>query len=75
MDTLYHGSSRVVSKPEYGYGRTDNDFGRGFYCTESPELAREWACKLETDGFANRYSLDRGKLRVLDLLDGSHSVL
>ena len=39
--TLYHGSSRVIREPEFGRGRANNDYGLGFYCTESDELAKE----------------------------------
>ena len=42
--TLYHGSQIILEKPEYGKGARNNDYGRGFYCTEEIELAREWAC-------------------------------
>lgn len=42
---LYHGSEKILEKPVYGFGRTDNDYGRGFYCTEDRELAKEWACQ------------------------------
>lgn len=75
MATLYHGSAQVVSHPEFGRGRANNDFGRGFYCTTDVDLAREWACKLESDGFANRYALGTAGLQKLDLLDGSFTTL
>ena len=29
---LYHGSSSIIEKPKYGYGKTYNDYGLGFYC-------------------------------------------
>lgn len=41
--TVYHGSPQVVETPVFGEGRKNNDFGQGFYCTESHELAKEWA--------------------------------
>lgn len=47
---LYHGSENIIEVPEYGKGMRNNDYGRGFYCTEDIELAREWACaKIMTD--------------------------
>lgn len=64
---LYHGSSIIVEKPKYGYGKTTNDYGQGFYCTEDPELAREWACFDKKGGFINTYSLDTGELSMLEL--------
>ena len=41
---LYHGSSIVIKKPEFGRGERANDYGQGFYMTEYPDLAAEWAC-------------------------------
>ena len=38
---LYHGSDHIISTPEYGVGKSWNDYGKGFYCTESVELAKE----------------------------------
>ena len=56
--TLYHGSEQIVESPTFGLGKQNNDFGRGFYCTESEELAKEWAVSSLRNGFVNRYSLD-----------------
>ena len=39
---LYHGSSDIIEKPVYGYGKPYNDYGLGFYCTDSLEMAKEW---------------------------------
>ena len=62
--TLYHGSSEKIEKPVFGKGKTYNDYGQGFYCTEDIELAKEWACKNEQDGFANVYELDVSDLDI-----------
>lgn len=43
---LYHGSEFLIEKPEFGKVARHNDYGRGFYCTENIELAREWALSL-----------------------------
>lgn len=66
---IYHGSQEVVKQPLYGYGRLHNDYGQGFYCTEDPELAREWASKSIEGGFANAYDFDATKMRILDLTE------
>ena len=55
--TLLHGSQKVIEVPTLLFGNDHNDYGRGFYCTDSEEMAREWACKKGTDGFVNRYLL------------------
>ena len=73
--TLYHGSQNIVKKPIYGEGNPKNDYGLGFYCTESLELAKEWACDQDADGFANVYSYDLTGLSVLNLTGGDYNIL
>ena len=73
--TLYHGSQIILEKPEYGKGARNNDYGRGFYCTEEIELAREWACAKQTNGYVNQYKLDLEGLRVLNLNNGKYNIL
>lgn len=64
---LYHGSQSIIERPQFGVGKTYNDYGLGFYCTESIELAKEWACTAEGGGFANQYRLHTDKLRIFSL--------
>ncbi|MBQ6483141.1 MAG: DUF3990 domain-containing protein [Anaerolineaceae bacterium] len=73
--TLYHGSKQIVEVPIYGLGRKNNDFGQGFYCTESKELAKEWAVSSLSDGFANCYSLDTEYLSTLNLNSPDYTIL
>lgn len=73
--TLYHGSTKIIEKPLYGSGKTYNDYGRGFYCTEHIELAKEWSCNEGVDGFANRYELELTGLKLLNLLDKKYNIL
>lgn len=74
--TLYHGSDHIIKYPSPKLGRADNDFGSGFYCTEWPELAKEWACPDSgRDGFANAYSLNISGLKILNLSDEKYNVL
>lgn len=72
---LYHGSNKIITNPQFGVGSTTNDYGRGFYCTESLELAKEWACKNNTDGFANCYEIDKDDLSVCDLNSPDYHIL
>lgn len=72
---LLHGSNQVVEVPELSQGNVHNDYGRGFYCTRLEEMAKEWACKNQKDGFVNRYELDTEGLHILNLSDGKHTVL
>ena len=67
VKTLYHGSEFVIKSPQFGVGRLDNDYGRGFYCTEKIDLAKEWAVADLHDGHANRYTIDMEGLNVIDL--------
>lgn len=72
---LWHGSSEIVKQPRLELCRPYNDYGAGFYCTECEDLAKEWACPGEADGFANRYELSTDKLAILDLSSSDYSVL
>lgn len=72
---IYHGSVNVVEKPVFGEGKTYNDYGRGFYCTEHVELAKEWACSSDCDGYANHYQLDMSDLKVLYLNGENYNIL
>lgn len=73
--TIYHGSAVCVGKPIFGWGRPENDYGLGFYCTEDLELAREWACFEPKDGFANRYRFEMDGLNVINLNDKCFTIL
>lgn len=72
---LWHGSQKIIEAPQLGLGKVHNDYGQGFYCTENLELAKEWACSRDVDGFANRYELDMTDLNILDLLSPQYSVI
>lgn len=72
---VYHGSSEILKAPVYGKGSKTNDYGRGFYCTKSAQLAKEWACPTVKDGFANQYELDLSDLKVLYLNKEGYNIL
>ena len=72
---LYHGSEKIIEKPVYGKGNLRNDYGRGFYCTENEELAKEWACSNNKNGFVNRYELDMEGLNILYLNSEKYNIL
>lgn len=73
--TIYHGSEKIVEKPIFGGGRKNNDFGLGFYCTASKELAKEWAVSNLYDGISNCYTLDTEYLNILNLNSSDYSIL
>ena len=73
--TLYHGSEQIIESPTFGLGKQNNDFGLGFYCTESEELVKEWAVSSLRNGFVNRYSLDTEYLKILNLNSPNYTIL
>ena len=72
---LLHGSNHIITTPQLSLGKEHNDYGRGFYCTETPEMAKEWACKENKNGFVNEYAFNTDGSNVLNLLDGHHTIL
>lgn len=72
---LFHGSENIIQTPVFGKGALTNDYGRGFYCTESIELAKEWACSKNTNGYANQYEFDMKNMSILNLNDEKYSIL
>ena len=72
---IYHGSQQIVETPKFGIGKKYNDYGQGFYCTESVELAKEWACPIKNDGYANKYILHLNGMNVMHLTQGKFNIL
>ena len=72
---FYHGSPSILKQPIYGYGKTYNDYGQGFYCTQHLELAKEWACSEGLDGFANKYEIETDNLNILNLSSNKYNIL
>ena len=73
--TLFHGSEKVIEAPSFGEGKRNNDFGLGFYCTETENLAKEWAVSSLRDGFCNRYTLDTEYMKILNLNSPNYTIL
>ena len=73
--TLYHGSYKIVQEPKYGRGKEYNDYGQGFYLTEDPDLACEWAVNDGLDGFVSRYEIEMDDLSILCLNSEEYSIL
>ncbi len=72
---IYHGSEKIIENPQFGFGNNRNDYGLGFYCTQNIELAKEWACQKNTNGYANEYELDISTLSVLNLSKNEYNIL
>jgi len=68
--TVYHGSDKIIEKPEFGKGHIYNDYGRGFYLTFNKDLAGEWAVlRTGFNGYVNEYELNLTGMNVLDTND------
>lgn len=73
--TIYHGSEHIIETPTFGMGKKNNDYGLGFYCTESDALAKEWAVSSLRNGFSNCYTLDTEYLNILNLNCPDYTIL
>ena len=72
---VYHGSENIIESPSPRGGKRTNDYGYGFYTTEHIELAKEWACSRNTDGYVNIYEADFEGLRILSLNAPEYNIL
>lgn len=72
---IYHGSIDRIEKPVFGKGKPYNDYGLGFYCTRDIEMAKEWSCGEDHDGYANEYEFHMDGLKVLNLNAPEYTIL
>ena len=72
---IYHGSEKIIEHPQYGSGKKYNDYGLGFYCTDSLDMAKEWGVSRDKNGYANQYEIDCSNLLILDLNDEQYTIL
>ena len=72
---IYNGSEKIIQKPQFGLGKTYNDYGLGFYCTYNIDMAKEWGVDFERDGYANCYEFDDENLSILDLNSEDYCML
>ncbi len=72
---IYHGSKKIIEQPTLFGGKETNDYGYGFYCTKEIDLANEWACPDNNDGYTNEYLLDLEGLNILDLTKKEYNIL
>ena len=75
VKTIYHGSNKIIEKPLFEYGKTHNDYGLGFYCTEVLNMAKEWGVAKDNDGFANIYQIDTDGLSIFNLNSNEYTIL
>ncbi len=72
---VYHGSDHFIAQPIFNGSKRANDYGYGFYTTENIELAKEWACSKNQDGFVNVYDANLDKLNILNLNAPEYNIL
>ncbi len=72
---IYHGSEHIVRKPSFGLGNAYNDFGLGFYCSESARNAASWAVRHDSNGFVSAYNINTDRLRVINLCSSRYTAL
>lgn len=75
IQKLYHGSNHIIERPKFGYGKPYNDYGLGFYCTDSLDMAKEWGASPHQNGYANCYELDNDGLTTLRLNSDDFCIL
>ena len=65
---LFHGSPNKTINLVFGGGEDKHDYGKGFYLTESIELASEWAVCRPNDlnGWVHKYEFETEGLKILD---------
>lgn len=65
---LYHGSQNEKITPQFGLGNEKHDYGKGFYLTESMDLAKEWSVyrPKESNGWVHKFELEMEGLKILD---------
>ena len=67
---LYHGSKKVVERPNFSYNKAYRDFGNGFYLTINENKAKSYASSSNlTPGIISKYEFDTDGLRVLNLTE------
>ena len=66
--TIHHGSDKIIEKPIFEFGKSDNDYGRGFYATQYAEKARSWAVIFgSASAVMNTYEIDTKDMNILNL--------
>lgn len=65
---LFHTSDTIIREPDIHRGRSNTDFGRGFYLTPDESFAGSWAReRTSSDIYVNRYELDTEGIKVRTL--------
>lgn len=66
---LYYGSKTYFNQPTFGIGNPSNDYGVGFYMTDSKAMAELWASQNPEGGYVLSFDIDLNHMRILKLAD------
>lgn len=72
---LFHGTDHIIEHPVFNGSKWANDYGYGFYTTENADLAKEWACSKNQDGYVNIYEAELNNLKILNLNSAEYNIL
>ena len=62
---LYHVGFSEIKTPDVKYGRSNADFGQGFYTSSDKDFSEKWAKKRKSeDTIFNSYELDETNLKI-----------
>jgi len=62
---LYHVGFSEIKTPDVKYGRSNADFGQGFYTSSDKDFSEKWAKKRKTETtIFNAYELDETNLKI-----------
>ena len=62
---LYHVGFSEIKTPDVKYGRSNADFGQGFYTSADKDFSEKWAKKRKTETtIFNEYELDETNLKI-----------
>ena len=62
---LYHSSFSIIENPDLKHGRTNADFGQGFYLSYDREFVLRWSKRhLGKKTYINEYELDTRGLKI-----------
>lgn len=63
--TLFHTGFSEIRTPDLTIGRSNADFGQGFYLSDDEQFSRRWArTRRGTETYLNRYELDTTGLLI-----------
>ena len=66
---IYHGSKEKIKTPQVNGSNPTNDYGPSFYLTVDLNAAKSWACRNDSLGIVNKYTINSKKFHDFKILD------